>query len=75
MSAATHVKGFDQFATVSYHLGAEPLLKALRGGEFEFTYMPAHEAASDFPLTLDGLDKYSAVILSDIGSNTLLLHP
>jgi len=75
VSAATHIKGFDQFATVTYHLGAEPLLKALRDSKFEFTYMPAHEAASAFPLTLDGLDKYSAVILSDIGSNTLLLHP
>ena len=37
--------------------------------------MPAHEAATAFPLTMDGLQRYDAVILSDIGANTLLLHP
>ena len=74
-SAATHIKGFDQFASISFHLGAEPLLAALAGSKFELTYMKAHEAATDFPLTLDALDAYSVVILSDLGSNTLLLHP
>jgi uncharacterized membrane protein len=75
VSTATHIKGFDQFATISYHLGAEPLVKALEGSEFELTYMPSHEAHRDFPLTLDALRGWDAVILSDIGSNTLLLHP
>ena len=37
--------------------------------------MPAHEAQRDFPQTPEGLAAYDAVILSDIGSNTLLLHP
>ena len=74
-STATHIKGFDQFATVSFHLGAEPLVAALAGSRFELTYMKAHEAAADFPLTLAGLDAYQAVILSDLGANTLLLHP
>jgi uncharacterized membrane protein len=74
-SASTHIKGFDQFSSISYHLGAEPLVKALDGSVFELTYMPSHEAAASFPLTLEGLSSYAAVILSDIGSNTLLLHP
>ena len=37
--------------------------------------MPAHEAQRDFPQTAEALAAYDAVILSDIGSNTLLLHP
>ena len=37
--------------------------------------MPAHEAQTHFPSTLAGLQEYDAVILSDIGANTLLLHP
>jgi uncharacterized membrane protein len=74
-STATHIKGFDQFATVSFHLGAEPLVAALAGSRFELTYMKALEAAEGFPLTLEGLDAYQAVILSDLGANTLLLHP
>ena len=75
VSAATHYKGFDQFGSVTFHLGAEPLVKALEGSPYELHYMPAHEAATAFPMTKEGLDGYAAVLLSDLGSNTLLLHP
>ena len=75
MSSATHYKGFDQFGSVTFHLGAEPLVKALAASPFALTYMPAHEAVRDFPFTMDALSAYDAVILSDIGSNSLLLHP
>jgi uncharacterized membrane protein len=75
VSAATHYKGFDQFASVTFHLGAEPLVAALKGSPFDLRYMPAHEAQEAFPLSLKELQKYDAVVLSDIGANTLLLHP
>jgi uncharacterized membrane protein len=75
VSAATHYKGFDHFGSVTFHRGAEPLVAALRDSPFELTYMPAHEAAEGFPFTRDGLDEYRAILLSDIGSNTLLLPP
>jgi uncharacterized membrane protein len=74
-STSTHIKGFDQFATVNFHLGAEPLVEALAGSLFELVYMKAHEAAAEFPLSIEGLAPFDAVILSDIGANTLLLHP
>lgn len=35
VSSATHYKGFDQFGSVTFHLGAEPLVKALENTEFE----------------------------------------
>lgn len=75
ISSATHYKGFDQFGSVTFHLGAEPLVKALEGSEYRLTYMPAHEAAEKFPFDMEGLDAYDAIILSDVGSNTLLLPP
>lgn len=75
VSTATHIKGFDQFATVTYHLGADKLVEALRDSPFDLTYLPAHEAQADFPQTREALDAYDAVILSDLGANTLLLHP
>jgi uncharacterized membrane protein len=75
VSAATHYKGFDQFASVTFHLGAEPLVDALSGSDIHLRYMPSHEAQSAFPSTLEALSTYDAVALSDIGSNTLLLHP
>jgi uncharacterized membrane protein len=75
VSTATHIKGFDQFPTVTYHTGADELLTALKDSDFEVRFMPAHEAQRDFPQTIEALSAYDAVILSDIGANTLLLHP
>jgi uncharacterized membrane protein len=75
VSAATHYKGFDQFGSVTFHRGAEPLVAALRDSAFDLTYMPAHEAAEGFPFTLEALAEYRAILLSDIGANTLLLPP
>jgi uncharacterized membrane protein len=75
VSTATHIKGFDQFPTVTYHTGADELLKALKQTEFDVTFMPAHEAQREFPQTIEALSAYDAVVLSDLGSNTLLLHP
>ncbi len=75
VTSATHYKGFDQFGSVTFHLGAEPLVNALKGSEFELTYMTAHEAAEGFPFEMAGLEAYDVIILSDIGSNTFLLPP
>lgn len=75
VSSANHTKGWDTFSSVTFHLGAEPLVAALKDSPFELTYMKAHEAAAEFPFTLDGLKRFDAILLSDIGSNTLLLHP
>lgn len=75
ISSATHYKGFDQFGSVTFHLGAEPLVKVLKGSEFELTYMTAHDAVDKFPYDMAGLDEYDAIILSDIGANSLLLPP
>jgi uncharacterized membrane protein len=74
-SAATHYKGFDHFGSVTFHLGAEPLVRALDGSEFALTYMPGHVAAEGFPFDSAGLAAFDALILSDVGSNTLLLPP
>jgi uncharacterized membrane protein len=75
VSSATHYKGFDQFGSVTFHTGADPLVAALAGSEFELTWMKAHEAAEGFPFEADKLSSYDAIILSDIGANTILLPP
>lgn len=75
VSSATHYKGFDQFGSVTFHLGAEPLVKALEGSEFDLTYMTAHDAVEKFPFEMEGLAAYDVIILSDIGANSLLLPP
>ena len=74
-SATTHYKGFDFFSAVTHEeTGADYLKAALAGdGDIAYHFMPSHIAAEEFPTELGELKKYDVVILSDIGSNTLLL--
>ena len=71
----THVKGFDYFQNTTYEEGVGSLRNALESGGFEITYLPNHLADRDFPTTVEELQQYEVVYLSDIGANTLLLHP
>ncbi|MBK9944663.1 MAG: cytoplasmic protein [Kouleothrix sp.] len=70
-----HQKGFDVFTTTFYYEGAGPLRAALEAAGATIEYMPSHIAATKFPTDRAGLAAFDVVILSDIGSNTLLLHP
>lgn len=73
MSYTTHVKGFDSFYTSTYETGEKWLKAALEKAGYEVDFLPNHLATADFPFTMEELNKYSVVILSDIGANTLLL--
>jgi uncharacterized membrane protein len=70
-----HQKGFDSFTTTAYHEGVGPLRDALLSGGAQVDYLPNHLAATEFPQDAAALAEYDVVILSDIGANTLLLHP
>jgi uncharacterized membrane protein len=74
ISVGSHHKGFDHFSSGTYETGNAYLQKAFDASTFiECTHMPSHLASEAFPETLEELRKYDVVILSDIGSNTLLL--
>jgi uncharacterized membrane protein len=75
VSSSTHLKGWDFFSSTVYETGVEYLEKALVGAGFDFEHMPSHVAAREFPLIEKDLEDYDVLILSDIGANTLLLHP
>ena len=74
-SHTTHVKGFDTFYTSVYEEGGKWLIEALEKGGYEVDYLPNHKIPYEFPTTMEEISKYACVILSDSGSNTLLLHP
>jgi uncharacterized membrane protein len=74
-TTSIHVKGFDSFTTVAYEEGVDALRDALLGAGHEVTFMPNHVAAVDFPYTVGELAAWDVVLLSDIGSNTLLIPP
>jgi len=70
-----HTKGFDSFTTTEYNEGVQWLRAALEAGGWEVTFLPNHLAPREFPVTAEALAAYDVVMLSDIGANTLLLHP
>jgi len=74
-SSAWHVKGFDFFHSATYHTGHTQLQQALVSAGHQVRHLPAHQAGREFPLELSALQTYNVIILSDIGANTLLLHP
>lgn len=75
LTVMTHVKGFDFFMNGNYDGGANKLIESLTSSGYMVDYIPNHEAPRRFPNTREALDDYGVIFLSDIGSNTLLLHP
>lgn len=75
VSSATHFKGFDQFGSVTFHSGAKAVQTALADSQYALTHLPAHQAVEEFPFTKQELDQFDVILLSDIGANSLLLHP
>jgi uncharacterized membrane protein len=75
VTTATHVKGFDHFSASDYQTGIGALLAALDGSGVVLTHMPGHLVPGAFPTTLDAIRAFDVVVLSDIGADSLLLHP
>ena len=75
INASTDFKGYDAFPHTQLEIGATPLLEALRATGHQVEHLPSHSVATDFPETLEKLDAYDVVLLSDIGANSLLLPP
>lgn len=75
VSEATHYKGFDSFTSVTFHTGGDWFIDALTDSGMRVTQMMAHDVPASFPYEADALDVYDVIVLSDIGSNSLLLPP
>jgi len=69
------IKGFDVYTVSSNNEEGQALVKALEGGGHEVDWMRTSDVPVEFPESLAALASYDAVILSDLGSNSLLFHP
>lgn len=69
----TETKGFNSFSASKYETGLGWIDKAIEKAGYEFVYMPSHVANDHFPFTLEELNEYSCVVLSDVGADTLLI--
>jgi uncharacterized membrane protein len=72
---SVHVKGVDSFTTSIYVEGAGHMRAAFAAADIDVAYLPGHLVPGQFPGTAAELTDYAAVILSDIGANSLLLAP
>lgn len=72
ISSTIEYKGFDSFTNTRLEIGCEDFLRELRKEGHQVAHMMAHEVPEHFPWTLEELNQYDVVILSDIGSNSLL---
>ncbi len=68
-------KGFSTYGTGVYEEGGIEVITALESRGWSVDHISNHTATEKFPLTSEQLDAYEVVILSDIGVDTLLLHP
>jgi uncharacterized membrane protein len=72
-TTSVHTKGFDSFVTSTYVEGVADFRSALESAGHSVQHQPCHEAAEHFPASIAELERFDVVVLSDIGSNTLLL--
>ncbi|MCI2058108.1 MAG: glutamine amidotransferase [Oscillibacter sp.] len=68
-------KGLDCFTETNYHEAAESFIAKLTARGYEVTHIPCHLVARCYPRTLEELQRYDAVLFSDVGSNSFLLLP
>lgn len=70
-----HQKGFSAYTTGGYEVGSDEFVAALSAQGWEVDHISNHLATEAFPTTVEALARYDVVVLSDIGADTLLLHP
>jgi uncharacterized membrane protein len=69
-------KGVLDFMIASHFEDEGRFLRtALEKNDIQVVHIPTMNAAREFPETIDELIQYECVIFSDVGSNTILLHP
>ena len=69
------VAGFTAFSAGQYVNGATHVLSAASAAGHVIEQLPSERCERDFPRSLEALQQYSAVILSDISALTLLFTP
>lgn len=75
ISTATHVKGFDEFSSTTFHTGADAFIAAAATAGITVEQMYAHDVPAEFPRDTAALAAYDAVVISDIGYNSFVLPP
>ena len=71
-----HIKGFDMVPLGGYEDFGVWFMDAMSNfSDIEAIHMPNHIALTSFPQSIEEINQYDVIILSDCGKNTLLLYP
>jgi uncharacterized membrane protein len=71
----THFKGFASYETGYATLGLDGFISRFDGTDLEITFMPNQEVSLRFPSSLEAMQKFDAIIISDAPADSFLLHP
>ena len=75
ISQATHFKGFDSFTSVTFHSGADAFIASAKRQGLDVEHLYAHDVPTKFPRSVEAMNKFDVIILSDIGANSFVLPP
>ncbi len=75
MIVSSVAKGYDVGSSATLVNGADRFLTALRGAGMAVSQIGGERCETEFPRSLDELQAFSAVVLSDVGALSLLLTP
>lgn len=71
----THFKGFASYETGYVTLSLDAFLSRFEGTRISFDFMPNHEVSLRFPFSVDEMQAYDAIVISDAPADSFLLHP
>jgi uncharacterized membrane protein len=73
-TSTTHYKGFDHFVTTNFGGGYSFFKNVLeQDPSIQFSHMAAHNVPNNFPYTIEELNQWDVIVISDIGANSFLL--
>ena len=71
----THFKGFASYETGYTSLDLDVFTKRFSGSNIEITFIPNHEISLRFPSSLEEMQAYDVIVISDAPADSFLLHP
>jgi uncharacterized membrane protein len=71
----THFKGFASYETGYATLALDSFISRFAGTGLDITFMPNHEASLRFPMSVEAMQAYDSIVISDAPADSFLLHP
>lgn len=71
----THYKGFACYETAYMSMSLDFFIDSVKKEGIKLDFIPNHEVSLKFPLSMEELDGYDVVVISDAPADSFLLHP